>query len=500
MSNEIKIGSQDPNTSATEAPLSPGRRKFLKRAAGLGALTAAAPALQLSGESTQLSAGGLSGVKNCIFLVVDGMGRGTLSASNEYALDQTGRELHWLKLLKENTVTTALQNTASQSSKVTDSAAASSAWASGRRVPNGRINVTAEGERLEPIFSRAKARGKAIGLVTTTRITHATPAGFVASVVDRNDESSIAQQYLEQEIDLLMGGGARYFNREGAQLRKAFEASGYTSVDSLDSLLANEKRSKLLGLFSESHLPYAIDRKHAKQHFQIPSLPAMFRVALNNLSQNAAGFCLQVESGRVDHAGHAKDVAAIVEEQLEFDQCIPIAMDFVDQNPDTLLIITTDHGTGGCQLNGFGDGYAGSNETMRKIAKIRASFESLAEATQQLNRADRNLFRSQLGIELRAEDEAVIQSMLNGEYRIHSSGYHDASEGSDSGFQHDYLAANLSSYFEKYFSKQTGIGWTSNAHTAELVDLIAYGAESETIPRYIQNYELNALIKNALKL
>ena len=97
MSNEIKIGSQDPNTSATEAPLSPGRRKFLKRAAGLGALTAAAPALQLSGGSTQLSTGGLSGVKNCIFLVVDGMGRGTLSASNEYALDQTGRELHWLK-------------------------------------------------------------------------------------------------------------------------------------------------------------------------------------------------------------------------------------------------------------------------------------------------------------------------------------------------------------------------------------------------------------------
>lgn len=498
MPDKRKSVAQDEYISLPEPPLNRGRRKFLKQAAGLSALTVAAPALQA--ESSVLSAAGQKGAKNCIFLVVDGMGRGTLSTSNEYALYQTGRELNWLTLLKEKKVTTALQNTASQSSRVTDSAAASSAWASGQRIPNGRINVTAEGEELEPLFARAKAGGKAIGLVTTTRITHATPASFVASVKDRNDELSIAQQYLDREIDLLMGGGARYFNQEGTQLLKAYQASGYTTVDSLDALLANEKRSKLLGLFSESHLPYAIDRKHAKQHFQVPSLPAMFRVALNNLSQNEAGFCLQVEAGRVDHAGHAKDVAAIVEEQWEFDQCIPIALDFVDQNPDTLLIITTDHGTGGCQFNGFGDSYAGSNGTMRRIAKIQASFESLAESTQQLKRADRNLFRSKLGIDISAKDEAVIQSMLDGAYRIQASGYHDALKDSESGYKHDYLAANLASYFEAYLFRQTGIGWTSNAHTAELVDLIAYGAESETIPNYIQNYELNALLKNALKL
>ena len=90
--------------------------------------------------------------------------------------------------------------------------------------------------------------------------------------------------------------------------------------------------------------------------------------------------------------------------------------------------------------------------------------------------------------------------MLDGAYRIQASGYHDALKDSESGYKHDYLAANLASYFEAYLFRQTGIGWTSNAHTAELVDLIAYGAESETIPNYIQNYELNALLKNALKL
>ncbi|MAV39145.1 MAG: hypothetical protein CML12_01005 [Puniceicoccaceae bacterium] len=498
MPNKRKTVAKKGRTSSLEPPHNQGRRKFLKQAAGISALTAASPALL--GESPDLSPVRPHGVKNCIVLVVDGMGRGTLSTTNEFSLNQTGQELNWLKLLKDKNVSSALQNTASQNSRVTDSAAASSAWASGQRIPNGRINVTAEGKELEPVFKRAKAHGKAIGLVSTTRITHATPASFVASVKDRNDELSIAQQYLDQEIDLLMGGGSRYFNQEDSQLLKAFQASGYTCVDSVDALLANEKRTKLLGLFAESHLPYAIDRKYAKQHFQVPSLSAMFRIALNNLSQNEAGFCLQVEAGRVDHAGHAKDVAAIVEEQLEFDQCIPIAVDFVDQNPDTLLIITTDHGTGGCQFNGFGEAYGGSNLTMRRISKIRASFESLAESTLRLNRADRNLFRSQLGINLSSEDASVIQSMLEGDYRIQASGYRDTLAGSESGFQHDYLAANLSSYFESYFFKHTGIGWTSNAHTAELVDLIAYGAESESLPKYIQNYELCALIRNALKI
>ena len=222
MPNKRKTVAKKGRTSSLEPPHNQGRRKFLKQAAGISALTAASPALL--GESPDLSPVRPHGVKNCIVLVVDGMGRGTLSTTNEFSLNQTGQELNWLKLLKDKNVSSALQNTASQNSRVTDSAAASSAWASGQRIPNGRINVTAEGKELEPVFKRAKAHGKAIGLVSTTRITHATPASFVASVKDRNDELSIAQQYLDQEIDLLMGGGSRYFNQEDSQLLKAFQA------------------------------------------------------------------------------------------------------------------------------------------------------------------------------------------------------------------------------------------------------------------------------------
>ena len=126
-------------------------------------------------------------------------------------------------------------------------------------------------------------------------------------------------------------------------------------------------------------MPYAIDRKNSKSYDHIPGLEEMFRVALSNLSKRESGFCLQVESGRVDHACHAQDISGMIEEQLEFDRLIPIALDFLEEHPDTLLIITTDHGTGGCQLNGYGKSYINTNSSMGSISKIKASYEFIAD-------------------------------------------------------------------------------------------------------------------------
>ncbi|MFL2825886.1 MAG: alkaline phosphatase, partial [Coraliomargaritaceae bacterium] len=438
--------------------------------------------------------------KNCIFLVVDGMGRGTLSIANEYSKKHFGRELNWIQLLKNKQVVTALQNTISANSLVTDSAAAGSAWASGQRIPNGRINVTAEGRHLNPVFSQAKRQGKAIGLVTTTRITHATPASFVCSVEDRDDEASIARQYLEQDIDVLIGGGARYFNDDNDALLKAYSKAGYIYADTLDKLFKDEHASKLLGLFSDSHIPYAIDRKYSKRYEKVPDLEAMFRVALSNLSQRQSGFCLQVEAGRVDHAGHAQDMAALIQEQLEFDRLIPIALEFVEQQPDTLLIITTDHGTGGCQLNGYGEGYAGSNKTMDLVATIKASYEFIAEELNHPKNLNKQFFKSLLNIDLSDKDLSVIQAMLDKQYRIFPFGYRDSGSEYFQGFKRDYLAANLGSYFESYFAETMGLAWTSDAHTSELVDLMALGSGADIIPQYIENFELNRYLREALNI
>ena len=257
------------------------RRNFLKGAAGVGLLGASA--LSAKAESITRSSRENKVAKNCIFLVVDGMGRGTLSIANEYSKKQYGKELNWIRLLKNKHVVTALQNTASANSLVTDSAAAGSAWASGERIPNGRINVSTEGRRLNPLFSLAKKKGKAIGLVSTARITHATPASFVSSVENRDDEVSIARQYLEQEIDVLMGGGARSFLDHENALLKEFKRVGYSHASTSSEMLQYGDSSKLLGLFADSHIPYAIDRKHALDYRNVPNLETILRVALSNL-------------------------------------------------------------------------------------------------------------------------------------------------------------------------------------------------------------------------
>lgn len=472
------------------------RRKFIKSTAGLGLFGAAALSAKAENISKTVKGNGLA--KNCIFLVVDGMGRGALSIANDYSKKHFGRELNWIQLLKNNHVVTALQNTASANSLVTDSAAAGSAWGSGQRIANGRINVTANGKHLNPLFSRAKKQGKAIGLVTTTRITHATPASFVSCVEDRDDEASIAKQYLEQEIDVLIGGGARYFNDDNDALLKAYSKAGYAYAGTSDKLVKDGHASKLLGLFSDSHIPYAIDRKHSRRYDHVPNLEAMFRVALSNLSQRESGFCLQVEAGRVDHAGHAQDMAALIEEQLEFDRLIPIALDFLQQQPDTLLIITTDHGTGGCQLNGYGEGYSSTNHTMERISKIKASYEFIAEELNHPKNLNEQLFKSLLNIDLSDKDLSVVQSMLDKQYRIFPFGYRDSSSEHFQGFKRDYLAANLGSYFERYFAEYMGLAWTSDAHTSELVDLMALGTGCDLVPQYIENYELNGILRSAL--
>ena len=472
------------------------RRKFIKNATGFGVSLGVGSQLNASKDQYKI---GKSNAKNCIFMVVDGMGRGTLSLANDYHMHISGRQLNWLNIMDNRGVYTSLQNTASYSSLVTDSAAAGSAWASGERVPNGHINVTKDGKYLNPFFLKAKALGKSIGIVTTARITHATPASFLARAKNRNDEELIANQYFENKIDVLMGGGAKYFNGTKDSLLDKFRNIGYTYIDNVNDMISEKDSSKILGLFSESHLPYALDRNQSKRFKKIPSLEDMFRVALSNLSKNEIGFCLQVEAARVDHAGHAKDTSAIIHEQLEFDRCIPIALEFVNQNPETLLIISTDHGTGGCQLNGIGEKYYGVNKSMEKISKIKASYELLAEKLYD-NNSIKDLFSSLMNLELREIDISMIKSMIEQNYRIFPHGYREKNKKEYEGYSYNYLAANLGAYFERYFYEEAGVGWTSDSHTSELVDLIAYGACSETLPKYIKNYELNRLICNALDI
>lgn len=457
------------------------RRRFIK-GAGLAGLTTPLLAQQglvsRNGSTTQ--------AKNLIFLVVDGMCNGTLGLAHHWHHRNRGKALNWMQLYQRPDLCRGTQDTASLSSPVTDSAAAASAWGSGQRVNNGAVNIDPQGKSLLPIFLRAKYAGKRVGLVTTCRVSHATPAGFFANVADRDDEPAIVRQYLEREADLLLGGGARFFQQAAPSDAPAVDFSAWTAAGYLLARDRDQLRQlplsgqPVLGVFADSHIPYALDRRNDRALSAIPSLPEMFAAALHQLQGARDGFVLQVEGGRVDHAGHANDPAAILHEQLEFDACIPRALEFIEQHPDTLLIVTTDHGTGGCQLDGAGKRYNDSGPALDRINRFRQSFEWLEQRFRVTGKFDADLLTQATGIDAVSERAAeVVQAAL-----------HDPNVS--------YLSSVLTREFAAELTAATAVGWSSTRHTAENVELMAFGPGSRQVPAFMRNDELHNIMTDAL--
>src|SRR5699024_930512 len=161
------------------------------------------------------------------------------------------------------------------------------------------------GEKHPPVLELMKSAGKKTGMVTTARITHATPAGFSANVVHRDMEDKIAEQYLEREYDVLMGGGSRHFaidkREDGKDLHKAFSEDNYTVVHNKQDMANAPNNKRLLGTFSEAHMPFVIDRTASEElSTTIPNLAEMAETALERLAGHSGGFILQVEGGRID--------------------------------------------------------------------------------------------------------------------------------------------------------------------------------------------------------
>lgn len=458
---------------------SSSRRQFLKLS-GLAGAVSILPAAQTA-ASTAAPSG--APAKNVIFLVVDGLCHGTVGLAHHWKLRHEQTPLNWIQLYEREGLHRAYQDTASASSPVTDSAAAASAWGCGQRVNNGSINVDASGKSLKPILSYAKEAGKATGLVTTCRITHATPAGFAANVPTRNMEDEIAVQYLEREVDVLLGGGARHFVQKQADgtvidYVPRFKGKGYEVVTTSRELAEAKGGGPLLGLFAKSHIPYAIDRKNDRAHKAVPGLADMFRAALTRLDGAKDGFLLQVEAGRVDHAGHANDAGGILHEFLEFDDCIPIALEYIDAHPDTMLVITTDHGTGGCQLNGAGAAYSDSGPALDRMNQFKYSFEWLQERFSATGLYNPMPIKMAFGIDATEAQGAIIQKAL------------DAKE--------KYLSGALGRAFAQEIQELTAVGWTSSKHTSECVEVFAFGPGAQAIPPFAKNYELFRVVTSAL--
>jgi alkaline phosphatase len=476
-----------------QASSSPSRRDFLKT----GALSAAA-----------LGAGGMAGratgqprtdvgridepgaAKNLIFLVSDGMSAGTLTMADHFRRRQEGRPSNWIRLYEEGRVRHGLMDMAAANSSVTGSAAAASSWASGHRVVNEAVNMSEGGEEYRTILEIARDAGKATGLVTTTRITHATPAGFGINMPERWMEDGIAAQYRERGYDVLLGGGARHFDadrrEDGVDLFGRFREDGYTVARSKQDLEEWGRTGRILGTFTESHLPYVLDHNHIRSHQkQVPRLPEMTEAALARLDENEDGFLVQIEGGRVDHGAHDNDTGGLIYDQVEFDKTIGRVLDFVDGRNDTLVILTTDHGNANPGVNATGDRYSESDPMFDRVADFQYTNDwilSELDAESSLQQI-RDRVETAWGVGISREEAGMLQDAFRGEYR---AAYKKKSKP-------DLLLGALQANY-------TAVNWLSGDHTSDYVELAALGPGSEAIGDFTRNTDLFDVMVRAANL
>jgi alkaline phosphatase len=309
-------------------------------------------------------------------------------------------------------------------------------------------------------------------LITTTRVTHATPAGFVAHIKDRNLEDEIALQYLEFQPDVVLGGGSRHFDpgkrADGRDLFSEFASKGYSIARTTDEV----KRlggSKVLGAFTSSHLPFEIDRVH--QGLDGPSLAQITRKGLQLLSGAPNGFVAQVEAGRIDHANHNNDPAAMVWDVLAADETLDVILNFVDQNPETLLILASDHGTAGGAVYGVGENYHQASSAFDTITTRRASYEFLFEkAGASPDPAVLvDLVAEYLGTKITLDDAKLVADAIQGNTRMdHSATYHEQPANSLG-----WVTAEVEDYDKPQF---LNINYSAGQHTAGPVPIALYGA------------------------
>jgi alkaline phosphatase len=274
---------------------------------------------------------------NIILMIGDGMGVSQIYA----AMTVSNKPLAF-----EQFRSIGFQKTYSADHYITDSGASGTAMATGEKTNKGHIAVSPSGEKLTTILELAEAHGLSTGLVSTSSILHATPASFIAHNRERYKYAALAEDFLQTDIEVFIGGGYRYFAKreDGQDLTAQLKDKGYQVLTAMDEIQAVEK-GKLAGLTAENHNPkYSEGREDM--------LPAATQTALQILDNNEKGFFLMVESSQIDWGGHDQDKDYIVNEMLDFNQAVEKALAFQQEHPNTLLIVTADHETGGMALTG----------------------------------------------------------------------------------------------------------------------------------------------------
>jgi alkaline phosphatase len=283
-------------------------------------------------------------------MIGDGMGPGQLATASVFAHGEPGR-------LSMQALPVHGQLSTGSLSGITDSAAAATTMATGVNTLNGRIGTDADAVALTSVIELAKEHGLATGVVTTAYLPHATPGAFTAHRQTRHDALGIADdQALLVQPDVLLGGGAAYYlpagpgsHRTDGGLIAPMEEAGYTVVTTAAALEAAANATRMVGLFSEEHMDYVLDRGPDTTQ---PTLRMMTLAALGILDADPDGFLLVVEGARIDMASHANDIERTIAETLAFDEAVEGVALWARDRDDVTVLVTADHECGGLVPDG----------------------------------------------------------------------------------------------------------------------------------------------------
>ncbi|QHA37955.1 alkaline phosphatase [Rossellomorea marisflavi] len=391
--------------------------------------------------------------KNVIFMIMDGTNSDAVTLSRWYK----GSPLHLDGIL------TGGVRTYSAESAITDSAAAGTAMATGVKTKADYIGMDPEGLPLITVLEAAKLNGYATGIISTSPVQHATPAAFTSHAITREEFSSIGEQQVYQDLDVVLGGGAAWLapkqknhpqddamlktdevtRKDGEDLKKSLRDAGYAYVDTRKELLLEPSAGKLWGAFASEDLSYDLDRRELKPHE--PTLSEMTRSAISHLSREKKGFFLMVEGSKVDWAAHQNDPVGMISEILSFDRAVGEALAFAKKDGNTMVVAVTDHGNSGLTIgNADLDG-------SYKHQSVKHFIDPLKKARLTVDGA---------------------ASLLEGK----DAGHALAAYGLDSqSCRWSPSKKELKAQMTSSLSQKAGLGFTTHGHTGEDVFLYAFG-------------------------
>lgn len=420
--------------------------------------------------------------KNVIFMIGDGMGPAYLSAYRYFKDDASTKAVE--PTIFDQLWVGVATTYPDDHTVVTDSAAAATALSTHIKSYNGAIAVDHDHKPLTTMMEIAKGKGLATGIVATAQINHATPAAFMAHNKSRKAYNEIADDYVDNKVngkfvaDLMFGGGISYFERTDRNLAGEFKKAGYHYANNWQDF---KKINQLpaMALLAPVGFPSALDT-------DVPQpLAQMTDKALKLLGSQPQGFAVMIEGSQIDWCGHANDVACAMAEMQDFDHAIRVAKAFVDAHPDTLLVITADHETGGLSLGSNGvyawkrDVIKGIKQTAAKLAKtlVNTNDDQLAAVWQQ-----------QTNLTLTAQEWQQLSANVASIKPVFSA--KDWSSEQDVLEAEAALLEPLAKEIKHLVDVYSQTGWTSGAHTAIDVPVLAYGAGAQKFAGFQDNTQI----------